>query len=126
MLYTHVALGTNDLARAKKFYDALFSVMGGKALGEAMPGKLLYEKDGQMFMIGKPIDGNPASVANGFTLGFALRSEDEVKAWHKAGIEHCGLDIENPPGVRNVGDAQYFLAYLRDPDGNKLCGRYDL
>lgn len=125
MLFTHVVLGTNDLARAKAFYDALFEVIGGKVLGE-LKGKLLYEKAGQMFMIGRPIDGHSATVANGFTLGFSLPSAEAVETWHKVGIEHGGEAIEDAPGVRTVGSGKYFLAYLRDPDGNKLCARYDM
>ncbi len=125
MLYTHVVIGTNDLPRAKAFYDALFNTLGGQALGELM-GKLLYEKDGQMFMVGRPIDGQPATVANGFTLGFALSSVEAVEAWHRVGVEHGGTAIEDAPGVRTIGGRKYFMAYLRDPDGNKLCARHDM
>jgi hypothetical protein len=72
-------------------------------------------------MITAPINGDAACHANGGTIGFALSSPDEVDAWHAAGVENGGTSIENPPGIREVGSRKLYLAYLRDPTGNKLC-----
>ncbi len=73
-------------------------------------------------MVTKPIDGADARHANGGTIGFTMASPEEADARHQAGIAHGGTPIENPPGIREGGFGKLYLAYLRDPDGNKLCG----
>jgi len=119
-VFTHVMIGSNDLERAKVFFDATFAALGGRP-GELDPrGRLIYLHDGGRLMITKPIDGNPATAANGATIGIAAASPDHVLAWHKAGIAHGGTAIESPPAERPNGS---FVAYLRDPDGNKLTAR---
>ena len=75
-----------------------------------------------VFAASLPIDGQPPSVGNGSTLGFACASSDQVDAWHAAGVANGGLSIDDPPVVREGPTGQLYLAYLRDPDGNKLCG----
>src|SRR4029079_18430794 len=85
-------------------------------------GRLLYRHNGGLFMVTPPIDGRPATPANGATIGFAMDSPDQPDAWHKAGAESGGTAIEDPPGFREGGFGRLYLAYLRDPDGNKLCG----
>ena len=72
-------------------------------------------------MITKPIDGEPATHANGGTIGFAVDGPEAADSWHKAGVANGGTAIEDPPGVRQGGAGTMYLAYLRDPDGNKLC-----
>jgi catechol 2,3-dioxygenase-like lactoylglutathione lyase family enzyme len=119
-MFSHVMVGSNDIARSKKFYDALFVAMGGKPGVEDAKGRLIYEHNGGRFMVTKPIDGKPATHANGGTIGF-LMSPEQADAWHKAGIANGGTAIEDPPGVRQGASGQLYLAYLRDPDGNKLC-----
>ncbi len=119
-MFSHVMVGSNDIARSKKFYDALFAAIGGKPGTEDAKGRLLYMHDGGLFMVSKPIDGKSACHANGGTIGFKMASPDQAQAWHKAGVENGGTAIEEPPGVR--GTSSLYLAYLRDPDGNKLCG----
>jgi len=122
-MFSHIVVGSNDLEQSKAFYDAIFTASGGSA-GEIDPkGRVVYTRDGQRFLVTKPINGEPACMANGGTIGFALSSADEVEAWHAAGVENGGTSIENPPGVREVGTRKLFLAYLRDPIGNKLCAR---
>jgi catechol 2,3-dioxygenase-like lactoylglutathione lyase family enzyme len=119
-MFSHVMLGSNDIARSKKFYDAVFGAMGGKPGTEDAKGRLIYAHNGGRLMVSKPIDGKPASHANGGTVGFAM-TQEQVDAWHKAGAANGGSSIEDPPGIRQGAAGQMYLAYLRDPDGNKLC-----
>jgi catechol 2,3-dioxygenase-like lactoylglutathione lyase family enzyme len=87
-------------------------------------GRLIYAHKGGRLMVTPPINGEPACGANGGTIGFGLESAAEVDAWHKAGVESGGTTVEDPPGVRQGAAGALYLAYLRDPDGNKLCGLY--
>ena len=103
---------------SKRFYDALFA---NEALQDDK-GRLAYRKDGSVFMVSRPLDGQPAHCANGGTIGFNFDSPEQVDTWHKAGIEAGGTSVEDPPGLRELSIGQLYLAYLRDPDGNKLCG----
>ena len=120
-MYSHVMLGSNDLDASKKFYDALFSATGGKE-GEVDPkGRLVYANNGGILLITKPIDGQSATHGNGSTIGFAVDGPEQVDAWEKAGVANGGTAIEDPPGPRSNHYLSLYLAYLRDPDGNKLC-----
>ena len=121
-MFSHVMVGSNDIARSKKFYDALFTAMGGKPATEDARGRLIYAHNGGRFMVSKPIDGKSATHANGGTIGFTMASPEQAAAWHKAGVANGGRSIEDPPGVRQGAAGSVYLAYLRDPDGNKLCG----
>jgi len=114
-------IGSNDIARSKAFYDALFTAMGGKPGIQDPKGRLIYAHNGGRFMVTSPINGQPATHANGGTIGFAMASAEQAAAWHKAGVEHGGASIEDPPGLRQGASGAVYLAYLRDPDGNKLC-----
>lgn len=120
-MYSHVFVGSNDLERSKSFYDALFAAIGGQAGFYDAKGRLIYQHNGAMFMVTKPINGQPAAPANGGTIGFAMTSAAEADAWHDAGVANGGTSVEDPPGVRRGGHGDLYLAYLRDPDGNKLC-----
>ena len=120
-MFSHIMVGSNDIARSKKFYDALFVAMGAKPAVEDAKGRLVYTHNGGRFMVTKPIDGKPATAANGGTIGFSMSDARQAEAWHKAGVANGGTSIEDPPGVRQGSSGQIFLAYLRDPDGNKLC-----
>ena len=117
-MFSHVMVGSNDIERSQRFYDALF----GKPARTDDKGRLSYGRRGAVFMVGKPIDGNEACHANGGTVGFTFDTPEEVDAWHKAGVEAGGTAIEDPPGWRENAFGKLYLAYLRDPDGNKLCG----
>jgi catechol 2,3-dioxygenase-like lactoylglutathione lyase family enzyme len=119
-MYSHMMVGSNDIARSKKFYDATFAAMGGRAGSEDPKGRLIYMHNGSMFIVTPPINGEPATHGNGCTIGFAM-SPEQADAWHQAGIDNGGTAIEDPPGVREGSGMKLYLAYLRDPDGNKLC-----
>ncbi len=121
-MFSHIMIGSNDIARSKKFYDALFVAMGGKPGVEDAKGRLVYTHNGGRFMVSKPIDGKPATAANGGTIGFTMSDAKQAEAWHDAGVANGGNSIEDPPGVRQGAAGRIYLAYLRDPDGNKLCG----
>ena len=119
-MYSHIMVGSNDIARSKKFYDATFVAMGGKPGMQDPMGRLIYMHNGSMFLVTPPIDGKPATHGNGCTIGFAMTPE-LADAWHKAGAENGGEAIEDAPGIREGNGMKMYLAYLRDPDGNKLC-----
>ncbi len=123
-MFSHVMVGSNDVAGSKKFYDALFLAMGGAPGVEDAKGRLIYAHNGGRFMVSKPIDGKPATHANGGTIGFSMRDPKQADAWHEAGVANGGTTIEDPPGVRQGASGEIYLAYLRDPDGNKLCAVY--
>ena len=123
-MFSHVMLGANDIAEAKRFYDAILGVLGAPE-GVVDPlGRLIYSHKGARFLLSKPINGEPASHANGATLGFAMDSPAQAEAWYAAGLAHGGTAIEDPPGVREMPVGKVYLAYLRDPTGNKLCARH--
>ena len=123
-MFSHIMVGSNDLERSRKFYDALFTAVGGQPGLVDGKGRLMYLHKGSAFMVTRPIDGGSACHANGGTIGFSMDSPEQAKAWHRAGVEAGGAPIEDPPGVRNSAIGDLYLAYLRDPDGNKLCGMY--
>ena len=118
-MFSHVMLGSSDIERSRKFYDALLASVGGSPAKQDAKGRLVYAHKGGALMISKPINGEPASGANGGTVGFATDSPEELHKWHQAGVENGGVTAEDPPGMRE--DSKVYLAYLRDPDGNKLC-----
>lgn len=120
-MYSHNMVGSNDIARSKAFYDALFTAVGGNAGIQDDKGRLIYMHNDGLFLVTPPIDGEPATAGNGCTIGFAMTSPDQADAWHAAGVAAGGKAIEDPPGVREAGFGKLYLAYLRDPDGNKLC-----
>jgi len=120
-MFSHMMVGSNDIARSKTFYDALFGAVGGKPAIQDEKGRLIYMHNGGIFLVTPPINGEPACHANGGTIGFAMSSPEEADAWHKAGAENGGTPIEDAPGVRTSAMGALYLAYLRDPDGNKLC-----
>jgi catechol 2,3-dioxygenase-like lactoylglutathione lyase family enzyme len=119
-MFSHIMVGTNDLDRAKSFYDA---VLGALGVPPAMVDRhrIFYRTPTGVFSVSLPIDGKPATFANGGTVGFACSSSEQADAWHAAGVASGGQTCEEPPGVREGGMGKMYLAYLRDPDGNKLC-----
>ncbi len=122
-MFSHIMIGTNDLGRARAFYDAVLGALGVPA-GVQDRHRVFWRTPTGTFSVSVPIDGKPATVGNGSTIGFACQSADQVQAWHAAGIAHGGTTCEDPPGVREGAAGKLYLAYLRDPDGNKLCGLY--
>ena len=125
-MFSHMMVGSNDLDRSKKFCDALFGAVGGKEAIVDPKGRLMYLHNGGIFMVTAPIDGAPACHANGGTIGFAMETPEQADAWHAAGVANGGVAIEEDPGVREGAGMKLYLAYLRDPDGNKLCGLHRL
>lgn len=122
-MFSHVMIGTNDLPRAKAFYDAVLGALGVTA-GHVDRHRVFWRTPTGVFSVSLPIDGEPATVSNGSTLGFACTSAEQVQAWHAAGTTHGGTSCEDPPGLREGAAGPLFLAYLRDPDGHKICGLY--
>lgn len=119
-MFSHIMVGTNDLTKAKSFYDKVLGTLG---VPPAMVDghRIFYMTPAGVFSVSQPIDGKPATFANGGTVGFACSSPEQADAWHAAGVAAGGTSIEEPPGVREGGLGKMYLAYLRDPDGNKLC-----
>src|SRR5256885_3083626 len=121
---SNIRMGSTAVTGTKNFHHPQFVGMGGRPATEDARGRLAYAHNGGRFMVSKPIDGKPASHANGGTIGFSMSSPEQAQAWHKAGVANGGTSIEDPPGVRQGAAGELYLAYLRDPDGNKLCALY--
>jgi hypothetical protein len=82
---------------------------------------VFYRTKTGVFSVSLPIDGEPATCANGATIGFACADQAQADAWHAAGVANGGTSIEDPPRVREGAFGNLYLGYLRDPDGNKIC-----
>jgi catechol 2,3-dioxygenase-like lactoylglutathione lyase family enzyme len=124
-MFSHVMIGTNDLVRAKAFYDALLATLGVPPA--SVDGhRIFYRTASGIFSVSLPINGEPATAGNGSTVGFAAPSPAAADAWHAAGLAAGGTACEDPPGVRERPGLRLYLAYLRDPDGNKLCALHRL
>ena len=124
-MFSHIMLGTNNLEKAKTFYDAVLGTLG---VGPAMvDGHRMFDMTPSgVFSVSQPINGEPATFANGGTIGFACSTPEQADAWHAAGVANGGTTCEDPPGERAGGMGRLYLAYLRDPDGNKLCALHRL
>jgi len=124
-MFSHVMVGSNDIDRSQRFYDAVLGVLGaGEPLrNQAKTGhtRLFYRHDGGTFCVSEPIDGETATCANGGTIGFKCSSPEQVTRFHDTAVAHGGTSIEEPPGLRDGKLGALYLAYVRDPDGNKLC-----
>jgi len=122
-MFSHVMVGSADLERSRRFYDAVLGTLGVKP-GMVDRHRVFWRSPGGTFGVTTPINGQPATVCNGGTLGFLCTSPEQAQAWHDAGLAHGGTTCEDPPGIRQGPAGQLFLAYLRDPDGHKLCATY--
>lgn len=121
-MFSHVTVGANDYTRARSFYDALLAPLGIRRSAEwpdAGWASYQAQEDGQVFFIARPHDGRPAQPGNGIMPGFAAPDEQAVHAAYDAGIA-AGGSCEGPPGPRPTYGG-FYAAYLRDPEGNKLC-----
>lgn len=126
-MFSHVALGADDIEAARRFYDAALGALGVPPGVVDAWGRLIYSHAGGRFLITKPLNGAAATGANGGTLGFVAASTKAVDAWHAAGVANGGTAIEDPPGIRQVTEGRtVYLGYLRDPAGNKLCATHRL
>jgi catechol 2,3-dioxygenase-like lactoylglutathione lyase family enzyme len=127
-MFSHVMVGSNDIERSKRFYDAVLGVLGaGEPLRNMVKtghARLFYRHDGGTFCVSEPINGEAATFANGGTIGFKCNSPEQVVRFHDVAVEHGGTSIENAPGLREGQMGALYLAYVRDPDGNKLCALY--
>ncbi len=117
-MFSHIMLGTNNMEASRKFYDAVLGALGHPPGTMDDKGRCFYLTPTGIFALSPPIDGNAATHANGGTVGFAAANPEAADAWHSAGVENGGTTCEEPPGMRESG---MYLAYLRDPDGNKIC-----
>ena len=124
-MFNHIMVGSNDLARSEAFYNAVLGVLGaGPPLRNQSPSghmRLFYRHEGNTFCVAEPIDGEPATCANGATIGFKCASPEQLQQFHDTAVAAGGTSIEEPPGLRTGDLGQLYLAYVRDPDGNKLC-----
>lgn len=127
-MFSHIMIGSNDLERARRFYDAVLGVLGaGEPISNKSPSghmRLFYRHDGGIFGVTEPIDGAQATCANGATIGFKCNSPEQVQAFHDTAVAHGGKSIEAPPGLRESSLGPLYLGYVRDPDGHKLCAMY--
>ncbi|MBK4738059.1 VOC family protein [Noviherbaspirillum pedocola] len=127
-MLSHVMIGSNDMERSKRFYDAVLGVLGAGEPVRNVAGsghtRLFYRHNGSTFCITEPINGEEASAANGGTIGFKCSSPEQVREFHDVAVANGGISIEDPPGVREGSMGALHLAYVRDPDGNKLCALY--
>lgn len=123
-MFSHVTLGTNDAARAVAFYDPLLAMLGLKRqeadLAEGYAGYAAAPDVTPQFWITRPLDRQPATVGNGMTIAFEAPDRATVDRFHATALAHGGKD-EGAPGLRPHYHPDYYGAYLRDPDGNKLC-----
>jgi catechol 2,3-dioxygenase-like lactoylglutathione lyase family enzyme len=125
-MFNHIMVGSNDIERSKRFYDAVLGTLGAgepvRNVAASGHTRLFYRHEGGTFAISEPIDGEPATVANGATVGFKCQSPEQVREFHDVAVAHGGVSIEEAPGLRGgAGLGAMHLAYVRDPDGNKLC-----
>ena len=118
--FLYLTLGTNDLARAARFYDAALAPLGHARIADYDPHGTSAawgtDDPGPHLWVTQPFDGNPASVGNGTMVSFLAATRAAVDAFHAAALAHGGSD-EGAPGVRPNG---LYCAYWRDPDGNKM------
>jgi catechol 2,3-dioxygenase-like lactoylglutathione lyase family enzyme len=124
-MFNHIMIGSNDIERSKRFYDAVLGTLGAgepvRNVAKSGHTRLFYRHNGNTFCVTEPIDDKPATYANGGTIGFKCTSPDQVKAFHDTAVAHGGVSIEDPPGLREGDLGGMHLAYVRDPDGHKLC-----
>jgi len=127
-MFNHVLVGSNDIERSKRFYDAVLGKLGAgePVRNEAASGhvRLFYRHDGSTFGVTEPINDQDATFANGGTIAFKCNSREQVQEFHDTAVAHGGKSIEHPPGLREGALGPMYLAYVRDPDGNKLCAIY--
>ena len=127
-MFSHIMIGTDDIESSKKFYDSVLAVLGinnpVRNKNETGQQRLFYTHNDSVFCITEPINGEPASFANGSTIGFACESPQQVQKFHAVAIENGATSIEAPPGLRDNSTGKKHLCYFLDLDGHKICGMY--
>lgn len=127
-MFNHIMIGTNDIDKAKAFYDKILAVLGAPAgidnATQAGTKRVFFIHDGNILALSQPIDGEVATCANGMTIGFKCSSPEQVKELHDVAVANGGASIEDPPGLRDTTMGPLHLSYFRDLDGHKLCGIY--
>ena len=126
-MFSHVMIGSNDIEASRIFYDAIMRELGAKnGISNQLKGitRYMYFHKKNIFIITEPLNGETATHGNGSTLGFQADSPDIVDSWHKTGLENGGTSTEDPPGLRTQGQFSFYLAYLLDPSGNKICAMH--
>jgi catechol 2,3-dioxygenase-like lactoylglutathione lyase family enzyme len=125
-MLNHVMIGSNDIERTRKFYNAVLGVLGA---GEPMAHvndtgqtRLFYIHNGSTFSVSEPINGKPAEPSNGSTIGFVCDSPEQIQEFHDAAVANGGTSVEDPPGLREGTMGPMYLCYFLDPDGHKICG----
>ena len=125
-MLNHVMVGSNDIKRSKSFYDAVLGVLGANPAMEHVNDtgqtRLFYMHDGSTFSVSEPINGKPATAANGSTIGFVCNSPEQLKEFHDVAVANGGTSVEDPPGPREGSMGVMHLCYFLDPDGHKICG----
>jgi catechol 2,3-dioxygenase-like lactoylglutathione lyase family enzyme len=125
-MFSHVMVGSGDLERSKSFYNRVLGTLGfeGEPIHSIAPSghsRLFYRHNGGTFCVTEPINGEPVAAANGGTVGFQCESPEQVQQFHDVAVANGGTSCEDPPGLRDGALGPIHLAYVRDPDGNKLC-----
>lgn len=118
-IYTHVTVGTNDLHKAREFYDTVLGKLGQKRIADLAENGSIWGVEAPSFFVLKPANGAPASVGNGVTVSFEAPNRAAIDAFHAAALGAGGSD-EGAPGTRDWAPHAY-AAYARDLDGNKLA-----
>ena len=118
-MFSHVTLGTNDWARARPFWIAVMDALGHPVFFEREGGIAFGSPTGPKTFVGPTFDGRPAAPGNGVHIAYLVESRAKVDAFHAAALAHGGSD-EGVPGLRPHYHPNYYGAYVRDPDGNKL------
>ena len=124
-MFSHMMVGANDIEESKVFYDAVLGTLGCKpgilSMNLSDQKRYMYIHEKNIFIITEPIDGNAATHGNGATVGFSVPDEATGDKWHEAGLSAGGTTCEDPPGIREGMGVKMYLAYLKDPSGNKIC-----
>ncbi len=125
-MINHVMIGSSDIEKTKSFYNAVLGVLGAgepmEHVNDTGQKRLFYIHDGSTFSISEPINGQPATVANGSTIGFVCSSPEQLVEFHDVAIANGGTSIEDAPGPRESNMGVMHLCYFLDPDGHKICG----
>ena len=125
-MLNHVMIGSNDIEKSKAFYSAVLGVLGAGDpmvhVNDTGQTRLFYIHGGDTFSISEPINGEPATTANGFTIGFKCDSPEQLQELHDVAVANGGTTAEDPPGLREGSMGPMYLCYFTDPDGHKICG----